>query len=151
MRKLIRYHYIRRFFLLLLSRIPMTGRMRFRMVRLVGVKTSGKKGFIGVSVSFDRIRPDLIEIGEGSYITEGTIIYTHYLVPDNFVKENDGWFRFGAVKIGKKCFIGARTVICNSVTIGNGAVIAAGSIVTKDIPPNTIWGGAPARFIRKIE
>lgn len=145
------YHYVRRLFLIILAKIPMTGRMRFRMIRLVGVKTFGKKGFVGVNVSFDRIRPDLIEIGEGSYITEGVIIYTHYLVPENFVKKTDGWFYFGQVKIGKKCFIGARTIICNSVTIGDGAVVAAGSVVTKDIPSNTLWGGAPARFIKELK
>ena len=128
----------------------MTGRMRFRLIRLTGVKTIGKRGFIGVNVSFDRIRPDLIEIGENSYITEGTIIFTHYLVPDNFQKKNKDWFQFGSVKIGERCFIGARTIICNSVTIGDGAVVAAGSVVTKDVPPNTLFGGVPARFIREI-
>ena len=46
-------------------------------------------------------------------------------------------------------FIGANTVICNSVTIGRNAVVGAGSVVTKDIPDNEIWGGNPAHFIKK--
>ena len=47
------------------------------------------------------------------------------------------------------CFIGANTVICNPVTIGANSVVGAGSVVTKDIPDNEIWGGNPAHFIKK--
>ena len=47
-------------------------------------------------------------------------------------------------------FIGAKTIITKPVTIGQGAVIGAGSVVTKDIPPYEIWAGVPARFIKKI-
>ncbi|MCD8273403.1 MAG: hypothetical protein LUC96_00220 [Alistipes sp.] len=39
-------------------------------------------------------------------------------------------------------------IICNSVTIGRGAVVGAGAIVTKDIPPYQIWAGNPARHIK---
>lgn len=52
------------------------------------------------------------------------------------------------VKIGNDVWIGYRAVIVNNVTIGDGAVIAAGSIVTKDIPPYAIVGGVPAKIIR---
>ena len=57
----------------------------------------------------------------------------------------------GHVKIGNKVFIGAHSVICQPVTIGDNAFIAAGSVVTKDIPANEIWGGVPAKFIKKRE
>lgn len=46
-------------------------------------------------------------------------------------------------------FIGARTIICSNVEIGDNAIIGAGSIVTKNIPPNQIWAGNPARFIKE--
>ena len=48
----------------------------------------------------------------------------------------------------KHAWIGARTVICQSVTIGENAVVGAGSVVTKDIPDNEAWAGNPARFIK---
>ncbi|MCE7053702.1 CatB-related O-acetyltransferase [Algoriphagus sp. AGSA1] len=51
--------------------------------------------------------------------------------------------------IGRDVWIGANSIIMASVTIGDGSIIAAGSIVTKDIPPFSIVGGVPAKFIRK--
>ncbi|SUS08809.1 Hexapeptide repeat of succinyl-transferase [uncultured Defluviicoccus sp.] len=54
----------------------------------------------------------------------------------------------GSVKIGADVWIGANCVITPGVRIGDGAVIAAGSVVTKDIGPNAIVGGVPAKLIR---
>ena len=41
------------------------------------------------------------------------------------------------------------TIICNSVRIGKGAIVGAGSVVTKDIPPYQVWAGNPAHFIKE--
>ena len=46
-------------------------------------------------------------------------------------------------------FIGVNTVICNSVSIGRGSVIGAGSVVTKNIPPYQVWAGNPAKYIKE--
>ena len=51
--------------------------------------------------------------------------------------------------IGNDVWLGARTMIMGGVTVSDGAVIGAGSIVTKDVGPYEIWAGNPARFIRK--
>lgn len=53
------------------------------------------------------------------------------------------------VIIGNNVFIGMDSLIMKGVTIGNGAIIAARSVVTKDIPENEVWGGNPAKFIKK--
>jgi acetyltransferase-like isoleucine patch superfamily enzyme len=55
------------------------------------------------------------------------------------------------VVIGDDVWIGTRAIILKGVTIGNGAVIAAGAVVTKDIPPGMLAGGVPARSLRPIE
>nr|WP_279663758.1 acyltransferase [Ectobacillus ponti] len=54
----------------------------------------------------------------------------------------------GDITIENDVWIGANTIILKGITIGQGAVIAAGSIVNKDVPPYTIYGGAPAKKIR---
>lgn len=55
----------------------------------------------------------------------------------------------GDIKIGEDVWVGSNSVILSGVTIGRGAVIAAGSIVTKDVDQYTIVGGNPARFLKK--
>ncbi|WP_068171241.1 CatB-related O-acetyltransferase [Neokomagataea thailandica] len=54
----------------------------------------------------------------------------------------------GGIIIGHDVWVGARAVILSGVTVGSGAIIAAGAIVTKDVPPYSIVGGNPARVIR---
>jgi acetyltransferase-like isoleucine patch superfamily enzyme len=54
------------------------------------------------------------------------------------------------IYIGNDVFIGAKTIICKGVNIGDRAIIAAGSVVVKSVPDDEVWGGNPAMFIRKI-
>ncbi len=91
------------------------------------------------------MHPELIEIGTHTKITSGTKILTHF-----FNSEDEGMY-LGKVTIGNEVFIGLNTLIVNPVEIGDGAVLAAGSVVTKDIPAWEIWGGNPAKFIKKRE
>ena len=55
------------------------------------------------------------------------------------------------ITIGNGVWIGGSAIIMGGVTIGDNAVIGAGSVVTRDVEPNTVVAGNPARFIRKIE
>ncbi len=134
----------------LITTLPLSGKLRYRLSFLSGVKILGSHGFIGKHVTFDSIQPELIEIEAGVHLTEGTIIYTHHLQAENFSHRKVPWYKYGKVHIEKNVFIGARTIICNSVTIGESSVIAAGSVVTKDIPSHELWGGVPARCIKKF-
>lgn len=54
------------------------------------------------------------------------------------------------VTICKHAFIGARSIITKGVSIGENSIIAAGSVVVKDVPANQIWGGNPAKFIKEL-
>jgi acetyltransferase-like isoleucine patch superfamily enzyme len=56
---------------------------------------------------------------------------------------------YGPVTIGRDCWLGAMVVVTRGVTIGDGAVIGAGSVVTQDIPPNTIAAGVPCCTIKE--
>ncbi|MCM1313055.1 MAG: sugar O-acetyltransferase [Bacteroides sp.] len=54
------------------------------------------------------------------------------------------------IHVGRNVWIGANVTILGGVTIGDNAIVAAGAVVTKDVPPNTIAGGVPAKFIKHI-
>ena len=54
------------------------------------------------------------------------------------------------IHIGKWVWIGANATVLPGVTIGDGAIVATGAVVTKDVPENTVVGGIPARVMRKI-
>ena len=89
-----------------------------------------------------------IEIGDGSLIGHNTTIATlnHDFNPDKRANLHPS-----PVKIGKNVWIGSDCTILPGVEIGNGAVIGAGSVVTKNVPANSIAVGSPARVIKQIE
>lgn len=93
-----------------------------------------------------------IEIGDNVLIGGDTCIYdTDFHSLDakerEFKKEH---IRIVPVRIKDNVFIGAHCLILKGVTIGEKSIIAAGSVVTKDVPSNQIWGGNPAKCIREI-
>jgi acetyltransferase-like isoleucine patch superfamily enzyme len=55
---------------------------------------------------------------------------------------------FGSIQIGNDVWIGARAIILDGVSIGNGAIVGAGAVVTKDVPAYTVVGGVPAKVLR---
>lgn len=65
--------------------------------------------------------------------------------------DDDTTVKTAPIHIDDRAFIGGGSIILKGVSIGNSSIVAAGSVVTKSIPPFEIWGGNPARFIRKIE
>lgn len=72
------------------------------------------------------------------------------IVTDNHDFDNRMVLRCKAVHIGRNAWIGVGAIILPGVTIGENAVVAAGAVVTKDVAPNTIVGGNPAKFIRSL-
>lgn len=131
------------FFMWLANTLPLRGHQRWRLVKLGGVDVKGPC-WIYRNVYFDSVAPHLVTIGKNVTITQDTTILTHFLDPT----QKGRMYRLGKVVIEDDVFIGCNTVICNSVTIGKGAIIGAGSIVTKDIPPYQCWAGNPARYIK---
>ena len=93
-----------------------------------------------------------ITIGEETCIGAGSKIYDtdfHSVNPDCRLNGNTD-IPASPVTIGKRVFLGANVTILKGVTIGDEAVVGAGSIVTKDIPTGEIWAGNPAKCIKKL-
>ena len=94
--------------------------------------------------------PYLIRIGNNVAITRGVSIHTHG--GGRSVREKHPDFDvFGKVVIQDWAYIGSFAQIMPGVTIGEGALVAAGSIVTKSVPPHTVVGGNPARILCTVD
>jgi len=124
------------------------GSLVIALQRSRGVKI-GKNVFIGEWVYIDVVFPELVIIEDGVAIAPHVKIITHS-------KPNEAhrrWLKsFAApVIIKKNAFIGLGAIILPGVTIGENSIVAAGAVVTKDVPPCTLVGGAPARVIKKLE
>lgn len=94
--------------------------------------------------------PYLITIGNHVQVTNGVSIHTHGGGQVVRTKHPD-FDVFGKVVIEDWAYIGAYSQIMPGVTIGEGALIAAGSVVTKSVAPHTVVGGNPARYICTTE
>lgn len=86
-----------------------------------------------------------IKIGHNVLISKGVMIRDS----DNHTVLKAGYQQSKPIVIGNNVWIGMRAIILKGVTIGDGAIVAAGAVVTKDVPPNTVVGGVPARVIRE--
>ncbi len=107
--------------------------------------TVGKRVFINMGCCFQD--QGGITIGDDVLIGHQVVIATlnHDLNP-----AKRGSMAPAPVKIGNKVWIGAHATVLPGVTVGEGAVIAAGAVVTKDVPANTVVAGVPAKPIKKI-
>jgi len=120
-----------------------------RMKRLIehGLKL-GKNVTIETGVFIDGGYPYLISIGDNCSLANGVRLLAH---DDSPYKFTDDYARLGKIEIRENCFIGENCIILPGVTIGPNVLLAAGSVVNKDIPPNSCVAGVPARFYAKFD
>ena len=107
--------------------------------------TIGKDVFLNMGCKFQD--QGGIFIGDGSLIGHNVVLVTlnHAMDPADRATMIPA-----PIHIGKRVWIGANATVLPGVTIGDGAIVAAGAVVTKDVPENTVVGGVPARVMRKI-
>ncbi|MFC1504698.1 acyltransferase [Spirochaetota bacterium] len=116
--------------------------------RMRGI-TIGRNVFIDRSVQIDGAFPRLVSIEDGVRIAPNVVIMAHFKAGDE-LREKYYPLETKPVKICSGAFIGVSSVILPGVTVGKCAIIAAGSIVSQDVPPYTVAAGNPARIVKKI-
>ncbi len=113
-----------------------------------------------------------IQIGESVFINEGLRIAVgkegsckiasgcligpnvsiEGIAHNTFHSEEEGWgYKECNINIEKNVWLASGVIIVGSVTIGEGSIIAAGAVVNKDVPPFSLYGGVPAKFIRNLK
>ncbi len=115
-------------------------------LRSAGV-TVGKNTMISFRAKID-VRRARITIGDNCHITYGCVIISHDGAASQMGAADDG---HGEVVIGNNVFIGVNSVVLRNDHIGDNSIIGAGVVVTRDIPPNVIASGNPARIVRTLD
>lgn len=161
---------IRHFINFILAFLPPTRAFWLRsiLLRLAGVNLGNDVCVCGGGWIYGRGE---VSIGSGSWLSPRTIIYTHLHAPIHIgercdigpgVKFITGSHQVGSylrragegmansIIIGNGTWVGADSLILGGVTIGDGCVIAAGSVVTKNVPPNVLVAGVPATIKKHL-
>ena len=107
--------------------------------------TLGKNVFINAGCKFQD--QGGIFIDDGALIGHGVVLATlnHDMDPEKRQQLHPA-----PIHIGKRVWIGANATICSGVTIGDNAVVAAGAVVVKDVPADTVVGGVPAKILKTL-
>ena len=107
--------------------------------------TLGDRSGIGINASIG----EQTHIGSDVMMGPDCVIYTrnHRFDRLDIPMREQGYGPVEPVEIGDDCWIGGRVTILPGVHVGNGAVIAAGAVVTQDVPPYAVVGGVPAKII----
>ena len=109
----------------------------------------GKNSYIGGGSTLQLTKSYGISIGTNCRISHNVRMYTSSALPDQDFNNHDGLLkRSGDIKIGNAVWIGVNVLINPGVTIGDNSIVGANSVVSKDVEPNAIVGGVPAKLIR---
>ena len=115
-----------------------------------GVDTTGNFK-VGYGVYFDAGNAAHIHIEDGVWIAAQCLFLCHRRVLDNYSVGDDYNhlpYKIEDIHLKKGCCIGMRSIVMPGVTIGEGAIIGAGSLVTKDVPPYSVAVGNPAKVVK---
>ena len=130
---------VKNFIVIQLARYtPFLGMKNWLYRTFLGLKVGEQTSF-ALMVMLDVMFPEKISVGRNTVIGYNTTILAH----EYLIKE----YRLGPVVIGSEVMIGANSTILPGVTIGDGAIVSAGTLVHKDVPAGAFVGGNPMRII----
>ena len=125
--------------------------LRLWLYRRMGVRI-GRNVFVGLDTYLDCQFPELIQIDDDVTVSFRVTIVVH----DDARRLDGVWPGAGAgtvapVHLARGCYLGAGCVILPGVTVGERAVVGAGAVVTRDVEPETVVVGVPARFLKRVD
>ncbi len=123
-------------------------KLRVKVHRWRGVKI-GKNVMIGPQVVIDDVYPNFVVIEDGVSLAANNYILTHSKPLEYHRNLTESYV--APVIIRKNAWLAINVVVLPGVEIGEGSIVAAGSVVTKDVPPFCMVGGSPAKVIREFE
>lgn len=129
------------------SKIIVNGHFKIHEGAAIGIN-DGASLILGSGYANNRFSLSCFEsvtIGNGVIISSGVTIRDS----DNHIIKEDGFVKTKPIIIGDHVWIGINAIILKGVKIGNGAIVAAGAVVNKDVKENTLVGGVPARVIKE--
>jgi acetyltransferase-like isoleucine patch superfamily enzyme len=116
-------------------------------IEIKGIFIIGSSNYF--NKNFKLVCYEKIEIGNDCLIADSVHIYDHdHRFGDLQKPIKDQGFNTAGVKIGNNIWIGAKATILKGVTIGDGAIVGANAVVNKDVPPNAIVAGNPAKIVK---
>ena len=124
--------------------------IRSKYWKKCGVDTTGNFK-VGYGVYFDAGNAEHIHIEDGVWIAAETLFLCHrrvlggYSVGDDYNKLG---YKIEDIYLKKGCCIGMKSIVMPGVTVGEGAIVGVGSLVTKDVPPYTVVVGNPAKVVK---
>lgn len=117
-----------------------------------GVHTSGNFK-VGYGVYFDAGNASHIYVEDGVWIASQCLFLCHRRILNDY-KESDDYnqlpYKIEDIYLKQGCCIGMRSIIMPGVTVGEGAIVGVGSLVTKDIPPYCLAVGSPAKVVKEF-
>jgi maltose O-acetyltransferase len=146
-------------------------RTRTALLRAIGIRIGAGSGVLGpLEVTGSGNMTHLLRIGEQAYISGplridlgaavtigdcvrfghdvALLTFDHDIGPSEY---RCGRLIAAPIRIGNGVWIGSRATVLPGVSIGDGAVVGAGAVVTRDVPPNTLVAGVPARSVRILD
>ncbi len=118
--------------------------------RRIGVRLGRRCRILGMDPATFGSEPYLVRLGDHVTVTSGVRFITHDGGVWIFRDQEPDIDVFGPIVVGNNVFIGIGAIIMPGVTIGDDCVVAAGAVVTRDVPSGMVAGGVPAKIIKPI-